>query len=285
MPGERNSGLCPNCRKLISRDEESCPYCGLANPWSRWRTPFSGKWGGGNFDLVRMIIYTNVACYLLSILINPKGMGMTMNPLLLFSPSESSLFLLGATGALPIGQFHRWWTLITASFLHGGLLHIFFNMMALNSLGPFVVSEFGVYRFAVIYTVTGISGFLLSYFAGIPFTIGASASVCGLIGAILYFSRSRGGLFGDVMYRQAMGWVVGLVLFGLLVPGINNWAHGGGIAAGIAAAYLLGYEERQRETPGRRLLGMICIFGTAGLLIWTVLHAFYQILQYMSYFR
>ncbi len=285
MPGERNSGLCPNCRKLISLDETSCPYCGLANPGSRWRASFLKNWGGANFNLVRIIIYTNVAFYLLAILLNPKGMGMTMNPLMLFSPSESSLFLLGATGTLPIGHFHRWWTLITASFLHGGLLHIFFNMMALNSLGPFVAAEFGMHRFAVIYTVTGIAGFLLSYYAGIPFTIGASASVCGLIGAILYFSKSRGGFFGDVMYRQAMGWVVGLVLFGLLVPGINNWAHGGGIAAGIAAAYLLGYEERQRETAMHRLLGNVCIFGTAGLLLWTVLHAFLQIFQYMSYFR
>ncbi len=285
MPGERNSILCPNCRKLINRDETACPYCGLTDPGSRRRASFAAYWAGGNLDLVRLIIYVNIAFYLLAILINPKGMGMTMNPLLLFSPSESSLFLLGATGTLPIGHFHRWWTLVTASFLHGGLLHIFFNMMALNQLGPFVVSEFGIHRFAVIYTVTGIAGFLLSYLAGIPFTIGASASICGLIGAILYFSRSRGGFFGDVMYRQAMGWVVGLVLFGLLVPGINNWAHGGGLAAGIAAAYLLGYEERRRETAADRLLGLVCILGTAGLLIWTILQAFYQLLQYMSYFR
>jgi len=285
MPGERNSILCPNCRKLISRDETVCPYCGLTDPGSRRRASFSGNWIGGNLDLVRLIIYVNIAFYLLAIFINPKGMSMTMNPLLLFSPSESSLFLLGATGTLPIGHFHRWWTLITASFLHGGLLHIFFNMMALNALGPFVTAEFGRYRFAVIYTVTGIAGFLLSYLAGIHFTIGASASICGLIGAILYFSRSRGGFFGDAMYRQAMGWVVGLVLFGLLVPGINNWAHGGGLAAGVAAAFILGYEERQQEAAGHRVLGKVCIYGTAILLVWAVLQAFSQLLQHAAFLR
>ncbi|HOF04529.1 MAG TPA: rhomboid family intramembrane serine protease [Syntrophales bacterium] len=285
MTTARTSGLCPNCRRLISLDETVCPYCGLANPGSRWRRSFMSPWAMGNRDLVRLVIYTNVVFYLLSLLINPRGMGMTMNPLLLLSPSEGSLFLLGATGTLPIGHFHRWWTLITASFLHGGLLHIFFNMMALNQLGPFVASEFGVYRFAVIYTVTGTAGFLLSYVAGIPFTIGASASICGLIGAILYFAKSRGGFFGAAMYRQAMGWVVGLVLFGLLIPGINNWAHGGGVAAGVAAAFLLGYEERQQETPQHRFLGRVCIYGTAALLLWAVFQAFTQLLQHAAYFR
>jgi rhomboid protease GluP len=279
MTFPKTSGLCPNCRKLISLDEPACPYCGIAKPGSRLRKSFLNFRTGGALDLVRLIIYTNVFIYLLSILINPSGIGVAMNPLMFFSPSESSLFLLGATGSLPVIHFHRWWTLITASFLHGGLLHIFFNMMALNQLGPFVVSEFGAHRFAVIYTVTGVAGFFLSCLAGIPFTIGASAGICGLIGAILYFAKSRGGFYGDAIYRQAMGWVVGLVLFGLLIPGINNWAHGGGLVAGIASAFILGYEDRFRETSFHRTLGNICILGTGGLLIWAVLSAFYQLFQ------
>jgi len=87
------------------------------------------------------------------------------------------------------------------------------------------------------------------------------------------------------MYRQAMGWVVGLVLFGLLVPGINNWAHGGGLAAGVAAAFILGYEERQQEAAGHRVLGKVCIYGTAILLVWAVLQAFSQLLQHAAFLR
>jgi rhomboid protease GluP len=108
---------------------------------------------------------------------------------------------------------------------------------------------------------------------GIPFTLGASASVCGLIGAILYYGKSRGGSFGTAIYRQAMGWIIGLILFGLLLPGINNWAHGGGIAAGIAIGFALGYEDRRAETMPHRIIAAVCALVTAGAVLFTVIQA------------
>jgi rhomboid protease GluP len=111
--------------------------------------------------------------------------------------------------------------------------------------------------------------------AGVPFTIGASASICGLIGAILYYGKSRGGFYGEVIYRQAMGWVVGLVLFGLLLPGINNWAHGGGILSGVLLAFLLGYYEKKGDNIFHRVLATGCIVITAVILLWAVLQAVY----------
>jgi hypothetical protein len=54
------------------------------------------------------------------------------------------------------------------------------------------------------------------------------------------------------------------------------------VAAGVAAAYLLGYEERLRETAMHRLLGNVCIFGTAALLLWAVFQAFTQLLQHAA---
>jgi rhomboid protease GluP len=192
------------------------------------------------------------------------------------SPSDGSLFLLGATGTIPVA-YGRWWTLVSASFLHGGVLHIFFNMMALKQLAPFVIDAFGPYRFAILYLWTGVAGFFVSLLAGVPFTIGASASLCGMIGAILYYGKSRGGFYGDAIYRQAMGWVVMLVLFGLFFQGLNNWAHGGGIVSGILIALAVGYHEKRAENWTHRAVGTATVLFTAAVLVWAVVQAFFQL--------
>ncbi len=274
MMGEKKSMLCPNCRRLISNDESACPYCGYANPGARWKKAFAGRTLLGNIDPVMAVVIVNSFFYLLSLLIDMGALGMAANPMTFLSPSEKSVFLLGATGTFPIG-YGRWWTLLSASYLHGGLLHILFNMMALRQLAPFVIDAFGLNRFAVLYVWTGVAGFFLSWLAKVPFTLGASASICGLIGAIVFYGKSRGGVYGEAIYRQAMGWIVGLVLFGLFLPGINNWAHGGGIVSGIAIAFLVGYDERRRETAFLRMLGTASILLTAVTLLWAVLQAFY----------
>ena len=274
---EKRSMLCPNCRRLISSDEPACPYCGTARPGAAWKRAFAGL-SPARLDPVRAIVAANAAFFLLSLLLNPGGMGLGANPLTFLSPSNGSLFLLGATGTLPIDGYGRWWTLVSASFLHGGILHIFFNMMAVRQLAPFVLEEFGFNRFAILYLWTGVAGFLLFYGAGIPFTIGASASLCGLIGAILYYGKSRGGYYGQQIYRQAMSWVVGLVLFGLFFPGINNWAHGGGLLGGVVIAFLTGYGEQRPETFWHRLLGGLSLLLTAASLGWALLQALWLLL-------
>ena len=200
---------------------------------------------------------------------------MSLNPLTFLSPSDTSLFLLGATGTVPIDRYHRLWTLISASYLHGGILHIFFNMAALGQLASVVDREFGVYRMFVIYTVSGIIGFLISYLAGVALTIGASASVCGLVGAALYYGKSRGGIYGRNLYRQISIWIVFLFVFGLIVPGINNWGHGGGILAGIIFGYLLGYQEKKRENIIHKILAGVCAVVTLAVLIWAIGTALY----------
>jgi rhomboid protease GluP len=273
---EKKSMLCPNCRKLISSDEPICPYCGMNRPGALWKRNVTGIFSPQRFDPVMAILAVNAVFFFVSLLLDPTALGLSANPMTFLSPSDGSLFLLGATGTLPIA-YGRWWTLISASFLHGGILHIFFNMMALRQLAPFVLDTFGLYRFAILYLWTGVAGFFLSWLAGIPFTIGASAPICGLIGAILYYGKSRGGFYGEAIYRQAMGWVVGLVLFGLFLPGINNWAHGGGIVSGLLLAFLTGYQERKTETAIHRILGTGSIIITAAVLLWALIQTVYHL--------
>ena len=198
-----------------------------------------------------------------------------LNPLLLLSPSDRSLFVLGATGVIPIDSYQRWWTLVSAGYLHGGLLHIFFNMAAFRQLSAVVVREFGIRRMFAIYALGSVAGFGASYLAGISLTIGASAGVCGLVGAIMYFGKSRGGAYGTALYKQVGMWVVIMFVFGFAVPGINNWGHAGGIGAGALLGYLLGYTERKRETAVHQKLAILCLAGTAGILAWAIITSLY----------
>lgn len=278
MSNGRKSILCPNCRKLVSRDVEHCPFCGIAHPGAWWK---NNPWTRGLFDpekLVWTIIYVNIGMFLLSLALRPGGPGLSLNPFTMLSPGNRSLFLLGASGTIPINQYGRWWTLLAANYLHAGILHISFNMFAFYQLAPLAVNEYGGYRMLIIYTLSGIVGYLVSYWAGVAFTIGASAAICGLIGAILYYAKSRGGAYGNALYRQVGGWIVALFVFGFLVPDINNWAHGGGIVAGIVLGFLLDYRERRQENLLHKILAGGCVLVTLLALLWGVTSAFFYIM-------
>jgi len=272
---KRHSLLCPNCKKLISVSEKRCPYCDTAHPAAWWKNNIWTR-GFNNPDvLIKVIIGVNVGIYVLSLLLNPKGLGSAMNPLTFLSPSGQILELLGATGKVPMDAYHRYWTLVSANYLHGSILHIFFNMAAFRQLGLLVAREYGVYRMFVIYSLGGVIGFLVSYLASVPLTVGASASVCGLAGALLYYGKSRGGVYGRAIYKQIGVWVIILFIFGLLVPMINNWGHGGGIAAGIGLGFLLGYRENKKENILHKLLAGSCAVLTLLILGWVVLSGIY----------
>mgnify|MGYP001481285764 CR=1 FL=1 len=262
--------LCPRCRRLVSADEATCPHCGLASPASRWKQAFSAGLMVDGDRMIHIIVGANIALYLLSLLISRQGWQLSLNPLQALAPDYEGLIRLGATGTVPIDRFGHWWSLIAATYLHGGILHIAFNILALRQIAPFVIREFGPSRMLVIYTLGGSGGFLISYLAGVQLTIGASAAVCGLIGAALYYGKSRAGAYGQAVYRQVGGWVVGIALFGLIIPGINNWAHGGGLLTGVLLGALMGYQERVRENPLHRLLGWLCLAATAAVLLWAV---------------
>ena len=76
---------------------------------------------------------------------------------------------------------------------------------------------------------------------------------------MLYYGKHRGGTYGSAVFSQIGGWALGLALFGFIVPGINNWGHGGGMAAGFLLAMLLGYRERTRETIYHKIFAVVCM--------------------------
>ena len=272
---QRQSILCPNCRKLISNNETRCPYCGISRPGSGLNRITALKAFNQPESFIKAVIGINIIMYILSFLISVRMPGMGLNPLTLLSPESNSLLLLGATGKYPIDTFHRWWTLVSANYLHGGLLHILFNMLAFRQICPLVIREYGLSRTIVIYTVSGVLGFFVSYLAGVNFTIGASAAIFGLMGALIYYGKSRGGLYGQAIYRQVGGWVIGMLFLGFMIPVINNWGHGGGLLGGGLLAFLTGYTEKSREKPIHRTLAALCVAATLLTLAWAILSGVY----------
>ena len=251
-----NAILCPRCRRLVSNDEVQCPHCGLEHPGSRVGRAAITKLFYYPDLLIKTIIYVNVGMYIISLLLFVQYIWVSVNPLNFLSPYIGSLKLLGATGieANPFGSSIRWWTLISANYLHGSLVHIFFNMAVFRQIAFLIIREYGPHRMFILYFIGGFIGFLVSQLAGVRVTIGASAAVCSLIGAAIYYGKSRGGIYGQAVYKQIGGWAIAILIFGLVVPGINNWGHAGGFLAGVGAGALLGYVEKKPEARWHRTL-------------------------------
>lgn len=224
--------------------------------------------------MIKSIIWTNVVLFAVALVISWPNIGLTLNPLFALSPSHGALVLLGGSGTLPIDRYHDWSSLFTANWLHGSLLHILFNMMAVRTVAPLVIHEFGMSRMFSIYTLSGVAGFYLSYLGQVSLTIGASSGLCGLIGALLYFGKSRGGDWGGRVFEQTKAWIISLVLFGFLVPNINNWGHGGGFLAGMALGWLMGYQEQRKISIPDHILSSALVFITAAILSWNLIKIF-----------
>lgn len=258
MTAQTRAILCPSCRKLIDRDEPRCPFCGALRPNLWGMGPSIQRWA--RFDLVNAIVGTCVVLYAIGLLLDLPGALAQRGILNLLSPSTPALYRLGMTGGLAAIEGH-WWTPLTAVYLHGGLLHIFFNMMWIRQLGRDAQELFGRSRFFVLFTATGVAGFLLSNALGARPSIGASGAIFGLLGAMLAFARRRGG-WGDVASRQILQWAAILLLFGFITPGVNNLAHLGGLTSGFLLGRVLPAHQHRREGRGVQLLALALVATT-----------------------
>jgi rhomboid protease GluP len=249
--------LCPSCGRLTNADARECLVCGRRNP---------GMWGfagplRGLFRRHSFVDVVTVACivlYVLTLVLDPAAVLRGRGPFSVFSPSGRALLDAGATGALP-WQLGRWWTVLTAIYLHGGPLHILFNILWIRQLGPAVEELYGPARLVVVFTVSGVVGFVASNLLGYGLTIGASGSIFGLLGAMVAFGQKRGGTFGAMVLRQYGQWALLLFVMGFLMDGVNNVAHAGGFVGGFATGLVLALAEQRNETGLDQLLAAACI--------------------------
>jgi rhomboid protease GluP len=249
---------CPRCLRLISIQANECIHCGLKNPRFYLAIPLLKNLARGEISFIKGIIMVCFGLYIVSIAFNFGLREMASNPLAILSPNFDSLQRLGMGGRIPLIN-GGWWTLLTAVFLHGNFLHIFFNMWWLRDLGPQVEREYGPSRFLVIYIIAGIAGSILSALAGTSFFVGASGAIFGLFGALVYYGWHRGGTFGSAIYRRTLFWAGLLFLFGLVSPNVDNWGHLGGFIGGFMMSLIMRYEERLRQTLGHHLAALLAM--------------------------
>lgn len=246
------SVICTSCGVLVGVNDERCDSCGRRNP---------GLWGwapalralGRDLGFVPFVIGACFVFYALTLVATVILFHEPINTEGIFGfggPSEISMLLFGASGPYPVFAAHRWWTVLSANWLHWSLLHIFMNMMAARQLAPAVSELYGPGRMVIIYVVAGVAGFALSSAAiflppamrALPllgvgaYSAGASASISGLIGAVLAYGHRSGS---DMARRFAIQNIIMLALMGWAIQGIDNFAHFGGLGGGyLIARYL-----------------------------------------------
>ena len=263
------SVLCTSCGSLVAVNDATCYHCGRRNP---------GLWGwapalrslGHDVGFMPLIVGACGAIYLLSYVLTMAAFGGSFGGLL--SPSSRVLEFLGSSGAVPVFVYGRWLTLLSAGWLHGNILHIVFNMMWVRQLVPATAELYGPGRTVIIYTVSSVSGFLLSSvigylapglpFVGAPYTVGASAAIFGLLGAVVYYGRRSGSRAAS---SQAWSYAVTAGAMGFLMSGVDNAAHIGGFAGGYLAGRVL--DPLTHERIDHIVIAGVCLLASVGAIV------------------
>jgi rhomboid protease GluP len=268
------SVVCPACGSLVGVNDEACYSCGRRNP-SLWGFSPLIRSLGQDLGFVYVIMVGTIGLYLATVA--GSGGDVQSSMVAPLAPSTRIQFLYGASGAYPVFGFGRWWTIFSAGWLHGGLLHIFFNLLWVRQLAPETADLYGPGRTVIVYTISSACGFAISsvmgvLIPGIPviggasyITVGASAAIMGLLGAQVCYGRRTGS---HIVRAGAWQYAVMLFFFGLIMPGVDNWAHAGGFGGGYLTALAL--DPRKPERVDHLLGALACLAITAASIVASV---------------
>ena len=234
--------MCPECRALIARGTKVCPHCGasIGPQRARGSTGTPGRIMGvipaptsATSILAAAIVLMFVAEWFLTQ--RAGGAGQSMG---LFGGIRGSVMLrLGGLFG-PFVYAGQWWRLVTAIFLHAGLLHIGLNLWVLFDVAPEVEGLFGVSKYVVLFLVTGVCGYIASlWWSPMALAIGASGAIMGLIG-ILIGATFHHGQLGKAYRSMLWRWVIYIFIFGLFFN-VDNAAHMGGLVSGLIFGYFI----------------------------------------------
>jgi rhomboid protease GluP len=265
--------ICPSCGCLVGISATRCHECGtnLKFSMAAITRSLSGVFAGPA-PVTTALLVANILIFAVEwMAATAQGRGGGLS--ILWGMGGEAAYRLGMSGGYPIFVQHQWYRLITAMFLHGGLIHIGFNMMALMQLGPALEELYGSARYLFLYVVTGAFGFLVSSYFG-TFSLGASGAVLGLVGAMLAITTKRGGAYMRELRSRLISSVVILFVLGFAGMGIDNKAHMGGLASGFVLGKI--FPDRQplnaRERQITYALGWIAGLAVVASFVLMILH-------------
>lgn len=243
--------ICPACGALVGISATRCHECGanLRFSLAALSKQLSGIFGEHEAPVTTALLIANILLFGISWMATAAaggGGGLSI----LWGMGGETMYRLGVSDWFPMFYGHEWWRLVTAMFLHGGLLHIGFNMMALMQFGPALEELYGSARYLFLYVVTGAFGFLVSAFFGYR-SLGASGAILGLVGVMLAITSKRGGAYMRELKSRLITSVVILFVLGFSgMMAMDNYAHGAGLASGFVLGKL--FADRQPLNSNER---------------------------------
>lgn len=142
----------------------------------------------------------------------------------------------------------EYWRLITAAFFHAGILHLVCNMYALSIIGVQLETFMGKTKFLAVYFMSALIGSLFSGILTVVPSIGASGAIFGLMGALLYFGYHYRLYLGSVMSQQIVPLIAINLVLGFALPGVDNFAHIGGLVGGLFTGMIVGIDGKTDKT-------------------------------------
>ena len=236
--------ICPDCMRSAAVGFQ-CPDCvSEGNRGVREaRTVFGGRISGDTSRVSITLIALNVGVFVLGYLVGVRELQLRFAN------------VVGEPGTLGVadGEYYR---LLTAAFLHAGVLHLAMNMFALAQLGPLLESALGRVRFLALYVLSALGGSVLSFAVAPAFTfgVGASGAVFGLFGAYYVVLRRLGGPTGSIL-----GLLVVNLVITFTIPSIDWRAHLGGLVVGAVLAAVFAYTPNDERRATRHVVACAAV--------------------------
>jgi membrane associated rhomboid family serine protease len=238
---------CPACSHPAGADERTCSRCGepLGGRVAQKLRRVGGLvWASDQPVVASLLVAACTAMYLGTLMWSRQS---ELAPGMALEPHPLALVRFGSlvTAHVEEGEV---WRLVTAMFLHVGVLHLVFNLLSLWSVASYLEDVLGKTKTFALYTALGIVASVTSYgWHGTIHSAGASGAICGLIGVAIGFASRRRNVARHLRGRY-VGWAVWIVILGFSSWQIDNAAHVGGLVSGLAAGLLV---RRKADTGAR----------------------------------